>query len=140
MSFASDLWNYLKDDAGVAAIATGGVYRVRRKQGTGYPCLVITRNAVERGHDLSGGAGYSRPTVDFDCYAMTPEAADSLANAVRTALQGFSGTIGATEIMACLMGDEAQLYEQPIESSDAGVFHTAIDAEILYRESIPTFE
>ncbi len=139
MSLETDLHAYLKANAGILAVATGGTYHVRRPIDSSAPCLVIGRGAGERGHDLSGGAGYAQPDFDLDCFATSFVTAKAIALAVRTALQGYKGTMGSTVVHSVIVSDETDLYAYAQNSSDVGMYHTALSATVLYQETIPTF-
>lgn len=78
------------------------------------------------------------PTFEIDCWADSYSGADTLAEAVRQELQGFSGTMGSDTVTSVTLDDEEDAYEPPDDGSDEGIFRITLRYRIQYRESKPT--
>lgn len=85
---------HLTDDADVAALVGTRVYPLRAEQGAARPYLVYQRISTPRVRSHSGPSGLAYPRFQITAVADSYSAARSLANAVREALDGYSGDMG----------------------------------------------
>ncbi len=66
---------------------------------------------------MGADVGLVAATIQIDAYAETYAAARSLAEAIRSALQRFSGTVASVEIQSVFMGSgPLDFYEEPVEA------------------------
>jgi len=93
------LFDMLAADASIAAAVTEGgisrIYPIVMPQGVSKPSIVYARISGEGDYTMRGPSGYARPRYQIDAWAPTAEAAASLANFVKDALDGFTGGIGS---------------------------------------------
>lgn len=95
------LWAYLIADAMIAAAVDSGasaavryrVFPVRLPQGETRASIVLTRISGFSGVTSSGREGVSRPRIQVDCWALTADAASSLADLVKQRIDGFRGAM-----------------------------------------------
>ena len=80
-------------NAGVSAAAGARIYPVQLPQGDRGPSLVLTRVSGLGDYNMQGASGLSRPRVQVDAWATTPDAARSLGHLAKLALSGFAGTV-----------------------------------------------
>lgn len=59
--------------------------------------------------------------------------AETLADAVRTFIDDYTGTAGSYTIQAVLMNGESDDYEPPADASDVGVHVVTLDVDIQYN-------
>jgi hypothetical protein len=85
----------LTTTAGLTALISTRTYLERIPQGATLPCLTYQRISTPRllAHDTSGSAGTAHPRFQFDAWATTYSSAKAITDALRAALNGFSGTI-----------------------------------------------
>lgn len=88
---------------------------------TARPLIVVQTIGTGRLYDNAGPSGVARSTVQLTCYANGYGTARQLANAVRTTLNGFRGTVGQTKVLSILLDDERDAAQPPSGGSDRGV-------------------
>ncbi len=104
----------LINDDTVKAI-TERCYPVTIPQAPTYPLILYTKISGDRDHHLRGPSGHAHPRFQIEAWAETYTAAKSLADAIREALDGYSGTVLGTKIGSCLIDSERDTYESEIE-------------------------
>ena len=130
----SGLVSLLSSEATITAICSTRVYVNRAPQNATFPHVIITQMNSEENTCLDGGSGQLRfLDFDIDCKAKSSVTAESLANAVRTYIDDYSGTAGSFTVGAVLMNDESDDYEPPQDGSDVGVFVVTLDLTIHYN-------
>lgn len=135
MSIKSALAGFLQSAPGITAIAGDRSYpEVIPDQvfdaASKRPCVVWSRQSAERAKTFCGTGPLTRSTFSIDCYARTSAAAEELAQAVRTSLTDYRGTMGGVEIKdAALTGDFDLLDLEP------GLFRVALSFDIWHDES-----
>ena len=116
----------LINDATVKAITTR-VYPVTIPQSPQYPLILYTKITGMRDHHLRGPSGHAHPRFQIEAWAKTYTEAKTLADAIREALDGYSGTAAGTKIGSCLIESEQDIYESEIEvyrvTSDWFIWH-----------------
>lgn len=107
--------NYiLVNDTMVKAITTK-CYPVKLPQSPTYPLILYTKISGMRDHVLSGASGRAHPRFQVEAWAETYSGAKTLADAIRNALDDYSGTASGTVIHSCLIDSERDVYESEIE-------------------------
>lgn len=104
----------LTNDVTVAAITTR-CYPVMIPQSPTYPLILYTRISGMRDHVLGGATGHAHPRFQVEAWAETYSGAKTLADAIRIALDDYSGTASGTVIHSCLIDSERDVYESEIE-------------------------
>src|SRR5262245_3914279 len=127
----SDLRNYL-------TTVCSRVYPVVLPQGVALPAITYSRVTGGHDHNLKSATGSAIPTFELNCLALSYQQADELAEAVRQKMQGFSGTLGTSEVRSTILDDEADSFESLQDDSDDGVFIITLRYRIRYDESVPT--
>lgn len=142
MSLKDDIITYLASKTAVTDIVTTDVRRIRQgwsPQSTPFPYITI--NIFEHGHahDLGGGAGYAEPEVEVHLWCLKADDRDSLGDAVRGVLQGFSGTMGSTTVRGITLPIDNEFEEKFPDSSQRIVFHRVMQFQFSVVETIPTY-
>jgi len=110
----------LINDATVKAITTR-CYPVALPQSPTYPLILYTKITGMRDHHLQGPSGHAHPRFQIEAWAQKASGYDaysvakSLADAIRGALDGYSGTAAGTKIGSCLIESEQDDYQKEIE-------------------------
>lgn len=125
---------YLAANAGLLALIAGRVYANKIPQGATMPCLTYQRIDSPRihSHDTSGSGGTARPRFQLDCWATTYAASKSISDALRSALNGYKGTMGTVNpvtVQSALIQDE-RFDDYP----DAGLNRISCDYVIWHTE------
>lgn len=130
----SGLVALLTGEATISAIVGSRVYVNKAPQKALYPHIVITMMAADNHITLNASSNEFRTlTFDIDCRAKTSMGAETLADAVRTFIDDYTGTAGSYTIQAVLMNGESDDYEPPADASDVGVHVVTLDVDIQYN-------
>lgn len=100
-------------DSTVKAITTR-CYPAKIPQDPTYPLILFFKVTGKRDHHLQGPSGLAHPRFQVEAWATTYDAAKALANAIREALDGYSGTQGTVVIGSILMESERDTYEEAV--------------------------
>lgn len=126
----ADVRTYVLADATVAALVGSRMVARMLPQSPTLPALVFQRIDTRRQHDLDGADGLPRMRLQVTAWATLPLEAATVAQAVRTRLDGVKGVMGATTIGACLC-----VGERDIADPDPGRYGVALDFLIQYEEA-----
>lgn len=130
----SGLVALLTGEATITAIVGSRVFINKAPQTAAYPHIVITLMAANNHLTLNASSNEFRTlTFDIDCRAKTSVGAESLAEAVRTFIDDYTGAAGTYTIQAVLMNGETDDYEPPADASDVGVHTVTLDVDIQYN-------
>ena len=134
MAFGSEIYGYLSGVSGVTNIVSTRIYPVRLPDAPTLEAIVYTVISAPRTEDLSGSSGLGTAIVQIDCWANTYSEANTLAEAVRQAMQGYSGTMGGTTVEGVHLLDELDNFEEDINER-----RKILRFSIWFRETKPSF-
>jgi hypothetical protein len=117
------LFAFFRDDVAIGPLVTAGgiarIYPVVLPQSVKLASIVYTRISGQGDYTMQGPSGYSRPRFQIDAWAPTVDAAVTLANAIRAALDGFTGAIGtganAVFVQGVFIADEREDYDDIVQ-------------------------
>lgn len=124
MSIPADLVTYLQADVALDTLIDGRVHRHRIPPDPTFPLIVYRRVSTPELHV----SAYVEPRWQFDCWGETDTSADSVADALRDALEGFHGAMGSTHVHAMVL-NRIDDYDE-----DAGRWRVILDARLMYRD------
>ena len=131
---------YLETVAGITALVSTRIYpRHLPRDTTTYPVLTHQLISNIHGHVLGGAAGITTATVQVDCWGLKLSDVETLAEAVRVALQGFMGSMGSVSVHFVSIENEHDQHEAPKDASETWLYRRVIDVQVKYAESVPTF-
>lgn len=116
----------LINDADVQAMIATRAYAQYPPQSTDFPCVIISRSSADYEANMAGSSGYAIKEYDIDGHTMTATSAITLANAVRDALHGYTGsvTVGgearSIEMLDCMQDDATYVLES--DGSDDRIY------------------
>lgn len=85
---------YLLGDGTISTTVGGNrIYPIKLPQGITAPSIVYTRISGQGDHHMQGASGLARTRMQIDCYALSADAAVSLANLVKERIDGFAGNV-----------------------------------------------
>lgn len=122
----------------VGAIVGTRVYPVVLPQTPLYPSIRYQRIDTVRGpyrKMATGRSEYARPRFQIDCFATTAAAAQALADAVRSVLDGFSGTSASVQIGSVALEDEAADAEPGVGAGGVTIYRHRLDFVIGHAEA-----
>lgn len=144
MAFGEDLRTYCMTKSGITSLIGARMYASKMPQANRtFPCTVYSIISQVPGHVLAGAADYCESRVQLDHYAETKVASAALSEAFRNQLQGFPTTsassMGASTVSSCVYLGSRDLYDEPRDASDVGLYRTSSDYWFRHSQSAPTF-
>lgn len=136
MSIKAALATFLRTDPGIAALAGDRSYpEVIPDQvfdeASKRPCVVWSRQGASRDRTFCGTGPVTQSTFSIDCYARTSAAAEGLAQAVRTALTDYRGSMSGVEIKDVQLTSDFDLLDL-----EPGLFRVALSFDIWHDETL----
>lgn len=131
----SDLRAHILDDSGVSSLVDERMYPVMLPQNVTYPALSYNQVSGVRIYDLCGPTGRVKPRISINSWATTYAEVRSLADAVRQAIEGFTGTMGdspGTPISDVKLDNEVDLFED--EAGTIGIYRVMQDYILSHSE------
>ena len=130
MSIDAALFSHVTADAGVAAAIGTRFYPVRAPQNATYPLALYHRVSGNRTDSLSGDSGLADPRFQISAMAATYAAAASAREALRQALSGYQGLMGAFVVTASVAVNEIDLFYD-----DVGLHQCSFDVFLTHQEN-----
>lgn len=120
------------NDNGVKALVATRVFPSWIPQAqTTRPNITIDHYGSEHDYELGKAANWCKASVQIDSWSNTLIQAKAVAEAIRTALQAYSGTW----CEVALLRRQFDLYEKPQQADDEPIYHVVQSWEILIAES-----
>ena len=130
MSIGNSVYSLLLGNSGVTALVSDRIYPLRAPQDTAKPYVVFFVVSSEHDRHLHGPSGVVEKRIQVDAYADTYEAAHAVSEAIRRALNGYSGTPVATKISRISLLTE----RDADEGADTLLHRASQDYQIDYYE------
>ena len=138
----SAIVNALENDSAVAAIVGDRINANQANQGAAFPYIVVDLISNEHAHHATAAAGVAHPTFQITCWETEPGKNETLATAVREALDGFTGTLGSggdtAEVKSCILVNETNISDKR-DGAKFDAHGTAMELRIMHTETVPTF-
>jgi hypothetical protein len=116
MSIEEGIVAALRQDATVGPLITNGdspetfrIYHELLPQEVVYPAIAYARSSIDRIMTLSGPANIATVRIAIAVWADTTVEMKTLGAAVKSALDGVTGTLGGTSIQHCYYDSETDL-------------------------------
>lgn len=133
MSAAKAMRARLVSDATVIGLVGQRIYPGKAPQDTTLPYVVYHRISTTRTPTLGGPTNVPETRMQLDILAATQASAEQVANAVRSRLDGYTGTSASVSVLSSVVEDEQDLSEA-IDGSDSLYYRVVMDVLIQYRE------
>lgn len=122
MTLEAGIYAHLIADSGVAALVATRIYPLLVPQDATLPALAYQRISGPRDHAHTGATGLAFARMQLTYVAASYNEAKSLGEAVRAAMDGLKGSMGAVTVGACLLDNErddwATAFEKPVVRHD----------------------
>ena len=132
MNIEEALYNKLSTTSGVTTICSTRIYPNVIPQDAAMPAVAYQRISTVRDMAHDGPTGMAHARFQFTCSAALYSTARSLANAIRVALDGFSGTMGGAggvAVEASFVENDSDGYNQA-----GGEYVVRLDVRIIHHE------
>lgn len=133
------VYTYLTSKSAITDLVGTRVYPHHLPQSnTVYPALTIQLIDSQHVHHLQGASGVATARVQIDCWSDMLSEVVTLAEAVRNAMQGFSGTMDGVNVHFIQLAGTRNVHEAPQDGSDNWTYRKTCDYMIKYTESLPS--
>jgi len=141
MTFKADLYTYLNANVALTALVVDRFYPGQAPETvSNYPFVVMSRISSEGSHHMEAATKVAIDTYQFDVWAITDESREAVSEAIREALDGFRGIMGAsTEIRRIIIKNQLDTIIDARDGSQIPNFRTVLDFDFIYNRSVPTF-
>jgi hypothetical protein len=132
MNIEEALYSKLTGDAGVAALVVARIYPNVVPQDIAMPAVAYQRISTTRVMAHDGPTGVASARFQFTVSGSTYSSARNVVNAIRTALDGFSGLMGGTNgviVEAIFVENDFDGYNQA-----GGEQVIRLDALVIHQE------
>ena len=128
------IYSILTGDATVLALTSTRVRPVVALQGASLPYVIYQQISGPRYHTTSGPIGMADTLYQVNCWASTYSDMKTLSEAVRKAMDGYSGTIASVVIDVIHIQDESDI---PDLSADTNInrYGKRLDFRIWFKET-----
>lgn len=124
------LVNILLNTSAITAIVGTKIFPIVSKETVQLPCITFEKISGSRVHRMEGASRLALPVYQIDAYASTYAQVDTLADKIRTALNGYKGTVSSVNINGIILQDEEHIYEE-----EAEVFRVSFQFRIWHNET-----
>lgn len=117
MTLEEGLYSHLVNDSGVAALVSTRVYPLLVPQDTTLPAIAYQRISGPRDHTHSGASGLALARMQVSCLGNSYGQAKQVSEAVRAALDGLRGSLGAVSADAVFLDNERDEWSTAFEEA-----------------------
>ena len=142
MSVESALYSYLTGVTGVTDVIGTRLYSdLANASGITRPFVSYFVVSENPSRHFGGPAGLKFARIQMDVWASSGPSRRAVAEALRLALDGFSGTMGAELLVVrrCALDMVRNTYVDPEDGTETPTYRATIEVEITHQESVPTF-
>lgn len=120
----------------IGGVTYQGIFVGHAVQGFTQDHIIISRASLDPMKHLGGTSGMRSIDVDIECYSRSKASVESIAEAVATYLDDYTGAAGASNtIDAVLWNDTYDTASVPIEGSDVWLHSVTVDMTIQHTPS-----
>jgi hypothetical protein len=139
MTIESALYSHLSTKASITALVSTRIYPQVAPESATYPFITYTVLSESHDHSMGGATGLTNPTIQIDAWADTIANRVAVSEAIRNALDGFTGNMGTENlsIRNCFLQNRANFNENTTEGKTP-TWRSSMDFSIWHVESVPT--
>ena len=128
----------LAGDTDVAAVVSTRIYPVLIPQGAALPAITYQLLSSEPFAAHDGHTGHTKDRFQINCYSTSYATAKDLAEKVRLALSGYSGTSESVVISEIHHQGTTDTFTAPRDAGETGVHQVQLDVLVGYASTIPS--
>lgn len=129
------IYALLTGDGTLTALVSTRVTPVLVPQGSAMPAVTYAQVSGIRIHATSGPAGLVNSRWQFNCWGVSHASVRAVSDAVRQAIDGYSGTIGGVTIQAIQTEMEVNIDANPAGINRARRYGKALDFNVWFEEA-----
>jgi hypothetical protein len=126
-----DIAAFLAADAGVSALIGTRIYPMLLPQNATKPAVVYSQVSGVRVTTHDKAKNFTDQVYQLQCIADDPKSVKNLSEKVRQAMEGFQGTMGATNVQGVFMTAERDAPYQ----LDSLTYRTDLDFRLYFLEA-----
>lgn len=109
------IYSILSNDAGVTTLSSTRIYPVKLPQNATLPCVSYSVSEDAEDQTYDGQGTFQRVSVELDAWSDTHSEMLSLADAIKTAIKNYTGTVSGTTIDRVSIDSSVSVFEEEIE-------------------------
>ena len=143
-SIHAGLVEYLNGLIGITRLVGNRIHSAASPASAIYPRITYQRIGSQHEHHMTAAAGLAKATFQINVFDTDNVSCNTVAEAVRAALQGYPtgnkwGPYGQFRIEGVFLKGQIDTYLPPTSNNETGRYMIAMDFDINYTESVPTF-
>lgn len=131
------LYAILTANSDVSGLVSLRVYPLQSPQLPVYPLIIYRRIGGNHGQHMTGGTGLGSARLEVASWGKKHSLAWALAENVRDALQGFTGSAGSVDVSAVILDGDSADSEQLATGREQFVYNVSHEYTFWFAESIP---
>lgn len=135
-SIRQSIYTFLTGHGLITAIVGTNIFYGYAPSGTPSPFIVYQQIDSIPEHHQGGDSGMGRTRIQIDCYSTDADQTETLAHAVRRALDGYRDSIGSTFINAITLENRLDGMEGPSDGSEIRTFRSTLDFIVYHDETV----
>lgn len=132
MSIVGDLTTYLRASTAITSVVSTRIHHNVVPQDASRPYIWFRRTSENEELTMDGVGELVETDIDIECWTETSAASDSLANAVKTRLNGVRGTVGTASVGGMFVKSKDDDYEPRGAYADTGMHVIALGVKIWH--------
>lgn len=134
MAIDISLRSYLLAQASITTFTTT-VQVNHISQGASSTRIWLSRRASDEEVDLGGNGGLIESYFDIEAMSEDIDTAQDLAQAIKEALNGYRGVMGAQPVQAVFVADHTDDYLPRNQDDDLGLHIASLDVQIWHAQA-----
>ena len=111
------------------------IYPLTLPQGVTLPAVRYQRISGNSDNYVAGTTGAAMARIQFDVFANSYASGEALREAIRQAIDPFTGTSSGVIIHSCNAANHMDLFDFPVHGDSAGRYQMVSDYEIVHSET-----
>ncbi len=136
MNIGDAIRTRLSSATAVTNLVSSRIRPLRIRQDETLPAITYEIAGGERYPSMDGASGLVGADVRIHCWTESYSDLQSLADAVRQALDGVSFTASEDVVSVALLETETEQFEPAGDGSDTGTYHGTLDFRIWHNETV----
>lgn len=125
--------------SGVTDLVGTRIYPQWTPQNATLPAVVYQFIYGDNVGHMGAPSGLASARIEYACFADLQTTAFTVAEAIRTALDGWNGTVDSVEVHEIRLDSRYDEVEAPGAATDQATYVHIIDFSVWYAETVPTF-
>lgn len=130
MNIEEGIFLFLKDAVELKHLIGDSIFPLTVPEREALPYITYRRISGARVRSISGPSGIARPRFQFDIYALKYDDSRDIANALRRAMDGFSGFMGSVQVGSVTLYVERDQYQD-----ESRTYRFTLDFVISHKEA-----